>query len=142
MEKTLPLFEGCGGEGGAERTGGGRKARIEEPQRAQGEMRFEFPEDALEPSHPAPSDSPARASTTDAEARVMKMGDGGFRPAFNMQHAVAGSELGGPRTIVGVNVTNVGSDMGSPAPPTAGGAPAVRAPGFLPDRWTPLQRSG
>ena len=29
----------------------------------------------------------ARASTTDAEARVMKMGDGGFRPAFNVQFA-------------------------------------------------------
>ena len=26
-----------------------------------------------------------RASTTDAEARVMKMADGGFRPAYNMQ---------------------------------------------------------
>jgi transposase len=63
-----------------------------------------------------PSDSPARASTTDAEARVMKMGDGGFRPAYNVQYAVAGSELGGPRTIVGVNVTNVGSDMGSLSP--------------------------
>lgn len=53
MEKSLPLFEGSAGTGGAERTGGGGKARIEEPQRAQGEMRFEFPEDALEPSHPA-----------------------------------------------------------------------------------------
>jgi transposase len=63
-----------------------------------------------------PSDSPARASTTDAEARVMKMGDGGFRPAYNVQYAVAGSEMGGPRTIVGVNVTNVGSDMGSLSP--------------------------
>lgn len=60
-----------------------------------------------------PSDKPARASTTDAEARVMKMADGGFRPAFNVQYAVAGSELGGPRTIVGLTVTNVGSDMGS-----------------------------
>lgn len=64
----------------------------------------------------SPSDSPARASTTDAEARVMKMGDGGFRPGYNVQYAVTGSELGGPRTIVGVNVTNVGSDMGSMAP--------------------------
>jgi transposase len=63
-----------------------------------------------------PSDSPARASTTDAEARVMKMGDGGFRPAYNVQYATAGSELGGPRTIVGVTVTNVGSDMGSLSP--------------------------
>lgn len=65
-----------------------------------------------------PSESPAvaRASTTDAEARVMKMGDGGFRPAFNVQYAVAGSELGGPRAVVGVQVTNVGSDMGSLTP--------------------------
>ena len=46
----------------------------------------------------------------------MKMGDGGFRPAYNVQYAVAGSEMGGPRTIVGVNVTNVGSDMGSLVP--------------------------
>jgi transposase len=64
----------------------------------------------------APSQPPARASTTDVEARVMKMADGGFRPAFNVQYAVAGSEMGGPRTIVGVTVTNVGSDMGSLAP--------------------------
>ena len=29
----------------------------------------------------------ARFSTTDPDARVMKMGDGGFRPAFNIQLA-------------------------------------------------------
>lgn len=57
-----------------------------------------------------------RASTTDPEARVMKMADGGFRPGYNVQLAVAGSPLGGPRTVVGVHVTNVGSDMGSVAP--------------------------
>ena len=57
-----------------------------------------------------------RASTTDPDARVMKMGDGGFRPAYNVQLAVAGSEMGGPRAIVGVLVTNVGSDMGSLTP--------------------------
>ena len=39
--------------------------------------------------------------------RVMKMADGGFRPAFNIQLASAGSELGGPRTIVGVRVNVV-----------------------------------
>jgi len=44
------------------------------------------------------------------------MADGGLRPAYNVQLAVAGSELGGPRTIVGVNVTNVGSDMRSVEP--------------------------
>jgi transposase len=57
-----------------------------------------------------------RASTTDADARVMKMADGGFRPAYNLQFAVAGETLGGPRTIVGVEVTNQGSDMGSVSP--------------------------
>ena len=57
-----------------------------------------------------------RASTTDADARVMKMADGGFRPAYNLQLAVAGESLGGPRTIVGVEVTNQGSDMGSVGP--------------------------
>jgi len=57
-----------------------------------------------------------RASTTDAEARVIKMPDGGFRPGYNIQLATAGSELGGPRTIVGLLVTNSGSDMGSITP--------------------------
>ena len=52
MKKTLPQFEGAPGDEGARRTGGG-KARIEEPQRGQGEMRFEYPEDALERSHVA-----------------------------------------------------------------------------------------
>lgn len=57
-----------------------------------------------------------RASTTDAEARVMKMADGGYRPGYNVQLATAGSEMGGPRTIVGVRVNNIGSDMGSVTP--------------------------
>ena len=57
-----------------------------------------------------------RASTTDADARVMKMPDGGYRPAYNVQLATAGSDMGGPRTIVGLKVTNVGSDMGSITP--------------------------
>ena len=46
----------------------------------------------------------------------MKMADGGFRPAYNVRMATAGSEMGGPRTIIGVQVTNVGSDMGSIGP--------------------------
>lgn len=66
--------------------------------------------------HKGKTEEKARASTTDPESRVMKMPDGGFRPGYNVQLAVAGSELGGPRTIVGVQVTNVGSDMGSLTP--------------------------
>lgn len=56
--------------------------------------------------------SPARASSTDPEARVMKMGDGGFRPAMNVQMATAGDAMGGPRTIVAVAVNNVGHVLG------------------------------
>jgi transposase len=54
----------------------------------------------------------ARASTTDPESRVMRMADGGYRPGFNMQFAVDTAT----RAIVGVGVTNSGSDMGQIAP--------------------------
>ncbi len=54
----------------------------------------------------------ARASTTDPEARVMKMADGGFRPAYNAQLA-SDSETG---VIVGVDVTNAGHDAAQLAP--------------------------
>jgi transposase len=54
----------------------------------------------------------ARASTTDADARVMKMGDGAFRPAFNVQFA---TECEG-QVIVGMEVVNAGSDMAQLAP--------------------------
>lgn len=54
----------------------------------------------------------ARCSTTDPDARKMKMGDGGFRPAYNFQFATDGDS----RVIVGVEVTNSGSDRGEMAP--------------------------
>lgn len=63
-----------------------------------------------------PRYGPARASTTDASARTMKMGDSGFRPAFNVQFATVGEKMGGPRTIVGVRVTTNTTDMGSLEP--------------------------
>jgi transposase len=53
-----------------------------------------------------------RASTTDAEARVMKMADGGFRPAYNVQFA-SDTRSG---AVAGVAVDNSGSDMGKMAP--------------------------
>jgi len=40
----------------------------------------------------------------------------GFAPAYNVQLATAGDPQGGARTIVGVRVTNVGSDYGSVGP--------------------------
>ena len=54
----------------------------------------------------------ARVSTTDPEAQVMKMGDGGFRPAFNVQFATDTKT----QVITGVEVTNSGSDQGEMAP--------------------------
>jgi transposase len=53
-----------------------------------------------------------RGSTTDAEARVMKMADGGFRPAYNVQFA-SDTRSG---AVAGVCVDNSGSDMGKMAP--------------------------
>lgn len=48
----------------------------------------------------------ARCSTTDPDARKMKTGDGGYRPAYNVQLATDGDS----RVIVGVTVTNSGND--------------------------------
>jgi hypothetical protein len=48
--------------------------------------------------------SVARTSTTDPDARVMKLMDGGFRPAYNVQFA---TDVDG-RAVVGVAVTNGG----------------------------------
>ena len=56
--------------------------------------------------------SDARVSTTDPEARVMKMPDGGFRPAYNVQEATDGAT----RAILGVAVTQAGSEGGQAAP--------------------------
>jgi transposase len=50
----------------------------------------------------------ARASTTDPQASVMKMADGGFRPAYNVQYAACTDG----QAIVGVSVITTGSDMG------------------------------
>jgi transposase len=58
-------------------------------------------------------DATVRVSTTDPDARVMKMGDGGFRPAFNVQFATTADPA---RVIVGVAVTNRGSDAGQSPP--------------------------
>ncbi|MFI0478973.1 MAG: transposase [Candidatus Rhabdochlamydia sp.] len=48
-----------------------------------------------------------RASTTDPDARVMKMAGGGFRPAYNVQFATTNKG----KAIIGVDVTKSGSDQ-------------------------------
>jgi len=58
------------------------------------------------------SRKPPRASTTDPDARIMKMADGGFRPAYNVQMDVETAT----RLIVGVRLSNAGTDQGQMAP--------------------------
>jgi transposase len=81
------------------------------------------PEPPLPPSsgaHGAPSEpedgkprrKAVRASTTDPDARVIKMPDGGFRPAYNMQIAsVAGEQI-----VVALDVSTSSSDRGLARP--------------------------
>jgi transposase len=58
------------------------------------------------------SGTEGRASTTDPEARKMKMGDGGFRPAYNVQFATDVQS----KVVVGIDVTNAGTDGGQMQP--------------------------
>jgi transposase len=70
----------------------------------------------------------ARASTTDPEATVMKMGDGGFRPAYNVEF----SSDAPSHVIVGVDVVTTGSDMGQMSPMVE---QVVDRCGQAPDNW-------
>ncbi len=63
-------------------------------------------------AHKKSKDKEARASTTDADAHVMKMGDGGFRPAYNVQ---LGTDTE-TQIITGVDVSTSGGDQGKMAP--------------------------
>jgi hypothetical protein len=54
----------------------------------------------------------ARASVTDPDARMMRMADGGFRPAYNIQVSTDTDS----QVIVDVKVTQANSDSGQLAP--------------------------
>jgi len=56
--------------------------------------------------------NPARASTTDPEARTMKMANGGYNPAYNVQFSTDTET----QVIVAVDVINQGTDAGQLAP--------------------------
>jgi len=77
------------------------RERLKRVQRALAEL------PAARAAKPKGKEEQARVSTTDPEARVMKMADGGFRPAFNVEF---GSDTAS-QFIVTVDVVNVGSDM-------------------------------
>src|SRR4051812_43434339 len=57
-------------------------------------------------------DKEARVSTTDPTATIMKMADGGYRPAYNIEYAPACHG----QVIVGVDVVTQGSDQGQLPP--------------------------
>lgn len=67
---------------------------------------------AVQAAKDADKKDEARVSSTDPQARVMKMPDGGFRPAYNVQLATDTEHL----VITGVDVTNAGSDQAEMSP--------------------------
>ena len=86
-------------EAAAMRHAEGRLERIERALERMPEMEARIkPGDAKE----------ARVSTTDPPATVMKMADGGFRPAYNIEYGTACRG----QVIVGVDVATQGSDQG------------------------------
>jgi transposase len=66
----------------------------------------------LEAKKKAGEKDKARCSGTDPEATVMKMADGGFRPAYNVQYGADCDSL----VIAAVQVTASGSDCGQITP--------------------------
>jgi transposase len=90
-----------------ERAARERVERVKAAQRALEEIKKHRKERQQKHSNGKKPKEP-RASTTDPQARVMKMADGGFRPAYNVQVASAAGE----QIIVAVEVSNNGSDRG------------------------------
>jgi transposase len=66
----------------------------------------------LEAKKKADAKEKARASSTDPEATVMKMADGGYRPAYNLEYSTDTATL----VIAAVAVTTSGSDAGQITP--------------------------
>ena len=118
IKAVLAQADGSPADGAREAKARDYLARVDEAIATVKELQGKAPPAAVKPVDPKKSKKPKelRASTTDPDARNMKMGDGGFRPGYNFQLAVAGEEMGGPRTITAFRVTNVGSDMGSLEP--------------------------
>jgi len=78
----------------------------------------------------------ARVSSTDPEARVMKMADGGYRPAYNWQFGIELSNFTAGysvlRVITGVDVVNTGSDKAQMEPMVK---QVEERTGQVPEKW-------
>jgi len=109
-----------------ERVARERSARVKAAQKALAEITQQRKEREEKRGNGKKPKEP-RASTTDADARIMKMADGGFRPAYNVQVTSAA----GQPIVVDVNVCNTGSDRGLMRPMLER---QRRRPGGLPRR--------
>jgi transposase len=85
-----------------ERAARERQERIERAMKQMPEL-----EQIKKNRHGKQTGQPARASITDDEARNMRMPDGGFRPAYNVQLAADTDS----RAILAVQVSNQGTDQ-------------------------------
>jgi transposase len=86
-----------------------RRRRLEAARAAAAEIEQRRQKEAAEQRRKKKqNDKPVRGSTSDPQARIMKMADGSFKPAYNAQikTAVSGAY------IIGVSVTDCGSDRG------------------------------
>lgn len=94
-------------------TAADRLRRLEEARAAHAEIEQRRQQEAAEQRRKKKqNDKPVRASTSDPQARIMKMADGGFRPAYNVQIKTAAEGA----HIIGLSVTNGGSDRGLARP--------------------------
>ena len=100
------------------------RERVERVARAMEELK-KVEEAKAAQKEKASKHQPAKASETDPEARQMRMPGGGTAPGYNVQFAVAVAEGGienaadaqAPiRAIIGVDVTNAGSDVHESTP--------------------------
>jgi transposase len=89
-----------------ERAAAEQQARIEAALAKQAELAAERERRKRKNANQTKKQKEPRASTTDAEARVMKMADGGFRPAYNLQIASAVEH----QIVLAVDVETKGSD--------------------------------
>ena len=91
-----------------------RARRLEEARKAHAEIEQRRDEGAAKQRRKKErgDHKPARASSSDPQARIMKMGDGSYRPAYNVQIKTVADGA----HIVGISVTNCGTDYGLLAP--------------------------
>lgn len=121
LKKTRRLVERLKGEidddpdasnrriaGAKKRAAAEKLVRIEAALAKQAELAAERARRKRKNANQTKTQKEPRASTTDPDARVMKMADGGFRPAYNLQLAGAAEQ----QVVFAVDVETTGSDHG------------------------------